>query len=244
MLQSVNGLHNFKLHAEDGEIGAIRDLYFDDARWIVRYLVTATGDWLSGRQVLISPASVTGVDWGARSVAVSLTCDQARNSPDTAANQPVSRQHEADLAAFYGWPPYWAMSPFGMEPMVMPAPWQEALQQARADRGPRDPHLRSAREVKGYRMEARDGSIGHVSDLVFDDETWAIAFLVVNAGSWLHARWVLLKPEWMEAISWEERHVTAGVTRAFIEKSPKFLPAFPLSPEYTQQLLKHYRGME
>lgn len=244
MLQSANGLHNFTLHAGDGEIGAIHDLYFDDERWIVRYLVASAGAWLSGRRVLISPASVKNVDWFAKTVTVSLTRDQVANGPDTAADQPVSRQHEAELAAFYGWPPYWAMSPLGIEPMVMPAPWQEALRQARANRNPGDPHLRSAREVKGYRIEARDGSIGHVSDLIFDEETWAIAFLVVEAGSWFHTRLVLLKPEWIEAISWEDRHVTVGVNRAVIGESPEFLPAFPLSAEYTEELLKHYRRTE
>ena len=42
-----------------------------------------------------------------------------------------------------------------------------------------DPHLRSCGEVTGYYVAATDGDVCHVEDFLFDDETWAIRYLVV-----------------------------------------------------------------
>ena len=62
MLRSMNDLKGFDILATDGEIGDVGEFYFDDEQWTVRYVVVNNGSWLSGRQVLISPFSVTQVD--------------------------------------------------------------------------------------------------------------------------------------------------------------------------------------
>ncbi|MES1194358.1 MAG: PRC-barrel domain-containing protein, partial [Opitutus sp.] len=55
MLQNIKELYGSKLAASDGEIGHVKDFYFDDHTWVVRYVVADTGTWLSGRLVLLSP---------------------------------------------------------------------------------------------------------------------------------------------------------------------------------------------
>jgi len=55
MLSRAKTLHGYKLNGLDGEIGKVKEFYFDDRHWTVRYLVADTGNWLTGRQVLISP---------------------------------------------------------------------------------------------------------------------------------------------------------------------------------------------
>jgi hypothetical protein len=49
MLQSIQQLHGDKLGASDGEIGRVKDVYFDDRHWVARYLVADTGSWLAER---------------------------------------------------------------------------------------------------------------------------------------------------------------------------------------------------
>jgi len=58
MRRSVKKLFEDKLGASDGEIGHVKDFYFDDQNWAVRYLVADTGSWMPGRLVLISPHSL------------------------------------------------------------------------------------------------------------------------------------------------------------------------------------------
>ena len=78
MLRNVNQLRGYAIHATDGIIGEVDDLYFDDEDWAIRYLVVDTGRWLPGRKVLISPLAICHPDWMAQQLAVSLTKARGR----------------------------------------------------------------------------------------------------------------------------------------------------------------------
>lgn len=58
MLYKAKTLAGYKLHSLDGDIGKVKEFYFDDHFWTIRYLVADTGNWLTGRQLLISPYSL------------------------------------------------------------------------------------------------------------------------------------------------------------------------------------------
>ena len=76
MLRSLKQLYGNKLGASDGEIGRIKDFYFDDQNWAIRYLIADTGTWLPGRQVLISPLSVASPAASGKIMDVGLTRKQ------------------------------------------------------------------------------------------------------------------------------------------------------------------------
>src|SRR5688572_14528188 len=112
MLQSVHNLIGFTLGAIDGEIGIIKDFYFDDRTWNVRYLIIETGGWLFGRKVLLSPVELQTPDWQRKVFPVNLTQEQIKNSPDINTDKPVSLRQEIDLRMHYGWADYggqWGM---------------------------------------------------------------------------------------------------------------------------------------
>ena len=48
-------LYRKKLRESDGDIGHVKDFYFNDQQWVIRYVIADTGSWLPGRLVLISP---------------------------------------------------------------------------------------------------------------------------------------------------------------------------------------------
>ena len=62
MLSKVKTLEGYKLDTLDGEIGNVKEFYFDDRHWTIRYLVANTGTWLIGRQVLISPYALSAIN--------------------------------------------------------------------------------------------------------------------------------------------------------------------------------------
>ena len=111
MLLSFSKLRGHKLHATDGEVGSVTDVYFDDATWDVRYLVIDAGTWLTGRSVLLLPKVLGSPLAENESILVSLSKEQIRHSPDIDTQKPVSRQHEEALYSYYGWPPYWGTLP-------------------------------------------------------------------------------------------------------------------------------------
>ena len=107
MLRSMSELKDYAIEATDGSIGRVKDFYFDDAAWVVRYLVVETGGWLSSRRVLISPIAIGTPDWMQKKLPVSITQQQVRNSPDIDTDKPVSRQHEIAYSRHFGYPFYW-----------------------------------------------------------------------------------------------------------------------------------------
>ena len=66
MLRSVKSLEGFSIGATDGTIGKVKDFYFDDEAWVIRYAVVNTTAWL-GREVLLSPYSIGQADWDGKS---------------------------------------------------------------------------------------------------------------------------------------------------------------------------------
>src|SRR5262245_22467008 len=103
MLISAQNLKGAAIIARDGAIGKIDDIYFDEEKWTVRYLVVNTGSLLFSRKVLISPVSIEGADEGANQVFVTLTRDQVRDCPDIDTQKPVSRLHESAFMDYYGY---------------------------------------------------------------------------------------------------------------------------------------------
>ena len=81
MLNESKTLKGYKLNGLDGEIGKIKEFYFDDHYWTIRYLVADTGNWLTDRQVLISPHALGTIDKSARNIAINLTKKQIEDSP-------------------------------------------------------------------------------------------------------------------------------------------------------------------
>ena len=81
MLHSFNHIRGYAIHASDGEIGSLRDLYFDDQSTLVRYFVIDTGTWLPGKRVLLAPAAVGGIDAERGEVVTGLTRRQVEDGP-------------------------------------------------------------------------------------------------------------------------------------------------------------------
>jgi len=238
MLRSVNSLRKFSIGAKDGEIGQAHSFLFDGHTWAVRYLVVNTGKWLPGRKVLITPGALGQPDARGHVFPVDLTREQVKNSPDIDVDKPVSRQREAELHRYYDWTPYWGFGYGAGGPMVQPPMVDRAAIKEAAEG---DPNLRSTREVRGYRIHATDGEIGHVDDFVVSDEDWVIRYLVVDVRNWLPGRSVLISPEWVENIGWEEREVWVSVCRQAIKDSPPYDPPAPVSREYETQIYDYYR---
>jgi sporulation protein YlmC with PRC-barrel domain len=192
MLRNVKDLRGYAIRGTDGVIGRVDDFYFDDENWGIRYLVVNTGSWLSGRRVLISPIALGHPGWMPRQLAVALTRAQVERSPDIDTRRPVSRQCEAEYLRYYGYPYYWGgagLWGMGAFPgsLTTEGRIEEELraQRTHPTSTPDDCHLRSSNAVIGYHIEATDGDIGHVEDLVVDDYTWAITHLIVTT-RWSH----------------------------------------------------------
>jgi uncharacterized protein YrrD len=258
MLREVKDVVGSTVAATDGDIGHVRDFYFDDEAWVIRYLIVETGKWLSNRRVLVSPMALREPNWDVDRFPARLTCEQVRNSPSIDIGKPVSRQHEVEFYRYYGYPYYWGRGGlWGAEhyPGAMAtglgcrgsgsdnfSAWirQEQLAREVEQREDGAPHLRSCGEVTGYHIKAVDGEIGHVHGMLVDEGSWAIRYLIVNTSNWWLGRQVLVAPEWISDVSWSDRTVVIDLTRQAVQEAPPYDPA--LLPDRPQERLvfEHY----
>lgn len=242
MLRSVKELFNFILQAEDGEIGRCKDFLFDDTFWTIRYMVADTGKWLPGRKVLVSPISLGEPGWINRRLSVMLTRQQIEDSPPLDTDAPVSRQFEIKWFAYHGYPYYWGGAGV-WGPDALPGPLYAKkieLDSIVPDISDGDNDLRSAKEVKGYHIEATDTGIGHVEDFLLDDRSWTIRYMVVDTRNWLPGRKVLVPPEWIGAVDWAANKVNVRLTADQVKASPEYDPSVPVSREYEKRLYDFY----
>ena len=227
MLRSIKQLYGDKLGASDGEIGHVKDFYFDDQNWAIRYMVADTGSWLPGRQVLISPHSLGRLDQSGKVLRLNLTRKQIENSPSIDSHKPVSRQFEEAYYQYYGWPYYWqgdalwGMTGFPiLELQATPIPIERSRVTANHGEGA-DAHLRSTKDVNGYHVQASDGMIGHVCDFMIDAQSWAIHQLVIKTGHALSGKEVQIPTSKIDRISYEESKVCVNLTIEAVEQSPE-----------------------
>ncbi len=106
-LRSTREVLGYNIHAADGKIGHVEDFLIDDANWVIRYLVVDTRNWLPGKKVIVSPQWVKAVEWDVGEVVVDVPRESVQNSPEFDPHAPVSRDYEARLYDYYGWPKYW-----------------------------------------------------------------------------------------------------------------------------------------
>ncbi|GAB2907774.1 PRC-barrel domain-containing protein [Paralcaligenes ginsengisoli] len=253
MLRTVASLNGHAIRATDDELGHAKEIYFDDERWGVRYLIVETGSWLAKRPVLLSPYSITEIDDASETIQVSLTREQVKNAPDVDTQKPVSRHSESEYSRYYGYGQYWSgpyMWGIGAYPMpvstvaggLSPAAEQrdEALDHASSDTS-EDVHLHSSDEVSGYDIHGTDEAIGHVKGFIFDDKEWAIRYLVVDTHNWWPGgKKVLIATQWIESIDWMDSTVQTKLTREQIKNSPEYNEDMALERDYETELHQFY----
>jgi hypothetical protein len=225
MIDRATDLIGMKAKATDGDIGVINNLYFDDERWVIRYLICYTDEWVEKRWVLVSPLSIIRISDEESKVYVNLTQFEIAKSPDVSFKKPISRRFELKYSQHYQFPIYWmggrlwgpTMNPVLLSKnSITPDEEKKALEE-NSD----ESHLRSVNEVIGYHVQADDGSIGHVENFLIDNESWEIKHVVVNTRNWLPGKKVKIAPNRIDVIRWSESNVFIRMTKEAIKEAPE-----------------------
>lgn len=225
MARSIKQLYGNRLAANDGEIGSVRDFYFDDQSWATRYVVAETGTWLTSQQVLLSPHAFGVFQPFEKSLSVDLSRKQIEDSPTIEWYRPVSRQFEEEYHRYYGWPNYWEGDGLwgGMRSLPILELTERVPPNAAAwakKRKGADAHLRSTQVIRGYQLRASNGNIGHICDFMMDEESWAIDELVIKTGNRFSGDEVLIPVHKISRISCDDSTVFVNMTREAVAHSP------------------------
>lgn len=244
LLPGIGALGRCRVVGPDEPIGRLRDLYFDDQSWTVRYLVVDRPPWPSFRRILVSPISVVDIDVDRRRITTGLTRMQAEGCPSVEDDRPVSRQHEIDLAVYLGFPFYWrggrrwgtAEAPADLRGGQPPPHAEHVLDLALGD-----PHLRSMRALHGYAIQATDAEVGHVTDFLLESDTGAMRYVVVGLHNWWPGSHRLIAVDWVVRVSWEGKLVQVDVSSVATREAPAYRGAQSIDRAWEARLAAHYR---
>ena len=231
MSSSLLPPEGFALDASDSTLGIVSDLLFDDATWLVRWIVVDIGPGPRGPLVLLHPSVIVRVDRMNRRVLVRLTKLQVEQSPDILLDEPVSRQIEYGentgsngepvlgqsrlVAGFWG----------GMGVQVSQARLGKEKSMHKAIRGggqndAGDPHLRSVTAIIGNVVHAADGALGHVWNVLIDEPAWSLRTFIVDTHHWWPGRRLAVPVSAVGSISWSHQEVSLDISREAVKAIP------------------------
>lgn len=232
---------------DDEDIGEVKDFYFDDETWTVRYMIVSSekGD------ILISTFSVREFDRLSKSLKSNLSAKKVISAPRADLVRPVSKLEEERLANYYGWPMYWvwggATSGVGMYPPEAISSantpeineyYQKQYQelQAKIEKST----LRSYKEIIHYGIDTGNEKFGQVEDLLVDDDTFKIRYVVIDTIRFFPSKNVLVASEWIEDVSWDERVFRTNLSKESIKKSPSYEKSHSPDRNFEEKLHANY----
>lgn len=100
--------------------------------------------------------------------------------------------------------------------------------------------LNSLSHLKDARLSATDGDIGRIEEAYIDDRDWTLRYLVVETGSWLEGRPVLISPYAVQQPLAPDNHLRLNLNRHQVRSSPAIDPDQPLSRQHERDYLRHF----
>lgn len=233
MLDTLKKLKGAVVLSIDGEeVGKIKDFYFDDDHWTIRYFIVNTGSWFLKYHVLISPYQIIELDRENSQVKTSLSKKMIENAPQSETERPMSRLYEEKYSAYYQIPYYWSDPALPWPGTTLPMiyaqnqisnpDFNEYVREKNKDidQEINTSHLRSFKEVLGYKVHAQDKTFGNVEDIIMYDESYSLKYLVVDMINLFPSKSIIVSTEWVTKISWAEEEIYVNLSKQQIESSP------------------------
>lgn len=229
---------SFWVRDADRELGKPKDWLFNTFPWTVHYFRVHTGTWPAHRSVLVTPFAFGEIDERVSVIYLKTTLKGLAGMPRLEDCRAQPRIPITGAQGQTGWIKDDAdrvtcsrvvdiRQPVGIEVAKI-----------------RDPPLCSWRKFQGYSIQTLDARIGHVTDLIAEDQNWTILFLVVDVGGLWGRKQLLVLPEWIEAVCSRDSVVRVNVGAHVVLDAPQFRSSSLSKHEYQEELLSIYYGQK
>jgi hypothetical protein len=94
-------------------------------------------------------------------------------------------------------------------------------------------------DLNAYKLNARDGELGRLHDLSFDEVTWQVRHLVIEGRSG-QPGWILMHPLAVRRWDIQSRSIDLTVTRLQVERRPPVDVDQPLSQRQAERYYRHF----
>jgi hypothetical protein len=249
----IKDLFEYKLRTPDETLGAVKDAVIDQQNWVLRYLITE----IDGQNYLLSTYAFGLPDSNARTIPVSASRRLILESPTVDVDNELTREVERQFSDYYQWPYYWepdevpetqpgdltAIPLIEMEldrqraeEEMMPETSDENLdersQASTSSRGGSNLR-RVGRFLDNIIYASNDErNAGKLQDFIIRDEDWSVLYMVVETGTALDQKNVLVSPDWVQWMDQESGRVQVELTEDTIRESPPFTSINEFNLEY------------
>jgi hypothetical protein len=218
------------ISALDGEVGSVKDIYFDETSWKIQYLVIKLGSFFSEKVVLVPPSVVAPFE--GHSLNIELTKNELKECLHADDLIPETLQERYVGKSLFNMMSMSGNNPYGGPVMVYP--FTSQLREI----GGYDPHLRSCKVHSKYTLEACSSTIGTVEDFLVDDSLWALRFVIINLSKECEREKKMIDLQSIEVINDEAEAMTIGLTIEEITKKTTFDASLHIDTSY-ENLLKN-----
>lgn len=221
-------LKNYSLQTKDEKKANIKDFLFDEHKWILRYAEADFGSFLFSKRQLIPRVFFGQPDESASVWPIEIKREEIERCPLPDAHMPVSREFEAKMNEYFEIDNYWApdlMPPAGAtgtyfppRPVDPPEPVKEEINEKKLDS-----KLRSFKEIKGYEIEAENGTFGEVYDLITDTKDFQIVYIIIDTEGLLPwSKKIQLPVSHLKKISYAYERIYINLKKENLENAPVF----------------------
>lgn len=236
MFASLTELRSYRIRGTDAELGKINDLCFRQNDWVVRYVVVGMEEL--ARESLLLTTYLGRLDRGSHTLTADILLEQVANTDPLDRSMPLEERDERRLHEQYGWPAIWWQEEHDIEPIG--GLWSE---EPRASENADEQEFESPRVMfagdllEAYAVEGEGGEIGRLLDVIVEDETWSIPYLVVGSPG---AERTLVATDYVQTIDLGTRNIYLSLPVGAVANSPILSSVGPITPELEQSLREYY----
>ncbi|MCB9091456.1 MAG: PRC-barrel domain-containing protein [Halobacteriovoraceae bacterium] len=225
-------LLKFNILCKDEPLGKVEDLYFDKNSFYLRYLLVNTEHFVLKDYVLVSPISFSEIDLENKTITLSVTKERLENTPTLNNRDKISIIYEEHYNQYFGWPFYWtgSVSPWDVGPYGIP--WNyytdnseiKNLQKKSTQHDKLKDQLYSALDMHSFSIHAEHskGNFGHIQGFLINSSTMAIDYIIVDTIKYIPSKLVVLRPEWIQDVHWDEQEIIFPFSKDVIKNAPDF----------------------
>ncbi len=247
MFCSLNKIKSYNVQAYDGPIGKIKDFYFDEKNWIIRYLLIDSDGYLNRSNGFISTSSISNIDPIANIIRVNFSSNHIGRNTEAhieikqKENNHRERQMEIQFSDFFKRPNSWGhldgpwvVGPQGVIYENMVGKNEIRLQSCQ-------PNLPSYNQLAKYQVHAINAYLAPIKDILINEDTWQFNFLELEKGAWQPSQSTLVPYDLIERLNMEERNIEVLTDHFLLSSAPDY-DAENLSGNYFEKILLHYKA--
>lgn len=236
---------------KDASLGQVDDVMIDVSNFDVRYLVISMKKWLPSEKVLIAPGEVAHVTGDEDILSLDLLRKDVENAPKLPHLHDVPRTYELSIHDYFGWTPYWLMSPSGINwyPKVeeenettlpFPEEWNDLDEHRRKSLGRR---MMSAKSLKNFSVKTfDDAKFGHIENLIIDTDDWFVLDCIVSENRLLPGgHHYCFSPRFIEILYQHRRLLQVSFSKDRLEFAPQYDSA-TYGENFRRLSMEHYLG--